>query len=129
MKGLASTFADPADVAAFKRCKATGKSDLECFRVGDNGIGFWGDVTAQNEIPMCAIRKSWLLSIWGELNGGYRKKVTVYRTVNGVTYKVDCMIADVMGEKVKASIALTPAAQKALRIVPPALVPVEFFLA
>ena len=41
----ATSFADPADVAAFKRCKAQGKSDHECFAVGDNGIGSWGDPT------------------------------------------------------------------------------------
>src|SRR5947207_12121824 len=38
----ASSFADPADVAAFKRCKERGGSDQDCFKVGDNGIGAWG---------------------------------------------------------------------------------------
>jgi len=41
-KVIASSFADPADVRAFKRCKAQGKTDQECFRVGDNGVGCWG---------------------------------------------------------------------------------------
>lgn len=51
---IASTFADPADVAAFKRCKSQGKSDQECFRVGDNAIGFWGDAT-DGTIAMVAL--------------------------------------------------------------------------
>src|SRR5688572_27886450 len=47
--GKASSFADPKDVAAFKRCKAQGKTDQQCFRVGDNGIGLWGDDTTTPE--------------------------------------------------------------------------------
>ena len=43
---LASSFADPADVAAFRKCKRTGKTDQQCFRVGDNGIGQFGAITA-----------------------------------------------------------------------------------
>ena len=51
----ASSFADPADVAAFKRCKAKGKSDEECFKVGDNAIGVWNDDTSQGSGPSCAL--------------------------------------------------------------------------
>lgn len=47
-KAEASSFADPADVRAFERCKAEGKSDQACFRVGDNGIGQFGKITAQD---------------------------------------------------------------------------------
>lgn len=58
-EGKASSFADPADVRAFKRCKAQGKSDQECFRVGDNGIGKWGTDTTLPR-PMCALpREDW----------------------------------------------------------------------
>ena len=39
-KGFASSFADLADVRAFKRAKAKGMTDQEAFRYGDNGIGF-----------------------------------------------------------------------------------------
>lgn len=51
---LASSFADPADVDAFHRCKRRGGTDQECLRVGDNGIGLWGDDTTANR-PMCAL--------------------------------------------------------------------------
>lgn len=53
-KGRATSFADPADIRAFKRCKAQGKTDQECFKVGDNGIGKWGADTTQPR-PMCAL--------------------------------------------------------------------------
>ena len=38
----ASSFADPADVEAFEKCKADGHSDDYCFQFGDNGIGCYG---------------------------------------------------------------------------------------
>ena len=51
----ASSFADPSDIRRFNRCKAEGKSDQECFRVGDNGIGFWGDDCSAGSGPSCAL--------------------------------------------------------------------------
>ena len=35
----ASSFADPADVVAFKKCLKSGKTAKQCLAVGDNGIG------------------------------------------------------------------------------------------
>lgn len=52
--GYASSFANPADLKDFKACKLTGKTDLACFRVGDNGIGKWGTDTTLPR-PMCAL--------------------------------------------------------------------------
>lgn len=55
-----SSFADLADVAAFRRCKAAGGSDNLCFGKGDNGIGAWGANTAQEDVPMVALpREVW----------------------------------------------------------------------
>jgi hypothetical protein len=51
----ASSFADPADIRAFRKCKAKGKSDQQCFKVGDNGIGFWGDDVSEGTGPACAL--------------------------------------------------------------------------
>jgi hypothetical protein len=53
--GTASSFADPADIAAFRRCKAEGMSDEEAFRHGDNGIGKWGDDCTEGSGPSCAL--------------------------------------------------------------------------
>ncbi len=50
-----SSFADPSDVRAFKRCKANGGSDQECFKVGDNAIGAWGDDTSEGSGPSVAL--------------------------------------------------------------------------
>src|SRR2546430_15156010 len=47
----ASSFADPADVVAFKKCKTQGKTDQQCFQVGDNGIGQFGKNTAPDHPP------------------------------------------------------------------------------
>lgn len=65
-KVWASSFADPADVAAFKSCKINGgyhsrgvwhpgSSDSHCFEIGDNGIGFWGDDVSAGTGPSCAL--------------------------------------------------------------------------
>lgn len=77
----ASSFADPADVAAFRRCKAQGKSDKECFKVGDNGIGCWGDDTTRVDIPMCALPPEDWIAKWGHGDNarGRRVKVTYNR--------------------------------------------------
>ncbi len=51
----ASSFADPEDVYAFKRCKSQGHSDSYCFALGDNGIGAWGDDCSEGSGPSCAL--------------------------------------------------------------------------
>lgn len=116
---IASSFADPADVKAFKKCKATGKSDLKCFAVGDNGIGCWGDNTAQLDTPMCALPPDDMIDKFGSIDAAKHKKVKVI--VNGK--EVICILADRMpwkkNIKNKAGIDLNPAAAKALGLKPP----------
>ena len=34
------------DVAAYKKAIASGKTEAEALKVGDNGVGKWGDNTA-----------------------------------------------------------------------------------
>jgi hypothetical protein len=79
----ASSFADRADLAAFQHAKALGWSDKHAFAVGDNGVGAWGDFTARDDVPMCAlprktglhngkaqlwlVEKKWLLPTTGKL--------------------------------------------------------------
>lgn len=51
---IATSFADPADVARYRAAKARGRSDREAFKYGDNGRGKWGaDTTAP--FPMVAL--------------------------------------------------------------------------
>lgn len=59
-----TSFADPADIAAFKRCKAKGFSDMVCFQYGDNGIGLWGDSTVEGTGPSVALAKKRWEHLW-----------------------------------------------------------------
>lgn len=54
-KVWASSFADPPDVAAFRRCKADGHDDDYCFGKGDNGVGLWGDDCSRFSGAACAL--------------------------------------------------------------------------
>lgn len=118
-KVMASSFADPADIVAFKKCKDKGKSDQECFNVGDNGIGKWGDSTTTN-VPMCALPpEDW--KPLGDLARG--AKVEVF--ANGET--IICELRDTMPAKKNikngAGIDLNHAAVKALGLKPPIMIP------
>lgn len=120
MKATASSFADPADVAAFRRCKAQGKSDNECFKVGDNAIGCWGDSTAMGSGPSCALHVSIIKAKWGSKSAGKHKKVRV--RYGGK--KVDCLLKDICG--VVERIDLNPDAVAAIGLEPPILVTVHW---
>lgn len=112
----ASSFADPADIAAFKKCKATGKSDVECFAVGDNGIGQFDKITAQEDVAMVAVHGDAMKSKWGSINGAAHKPVIV--TANGKT------ITATVEDRISAPgrIDLNPAAAKQLGLKPPFVV-------
>jgi hypothetical protein len=60
----ASSFADPADIAAYKKAIAQGKSEKQALAVGDNGIGAWGDDTTDESKPMCALPPEDWLGRW-----------------------------------------------------------------
>ncbi len=84
---IASSFADPKDVAAYKRAIAKGKTEKEALKVGDNGIGKWGDNTARDDMPMCALPpEDW--KQWG--NDARGKKVAV--TYKGKQLSESCEI-------------------------------------
>jgi hypothetical protein len=113
----ASSFADPKDVADFKACKATGKSDQACFKVGDNGIGQFGANTAQTHTPMVAIHKDDMIARWGSVNAAAHRKVVV--TIRGKS--VEASVEDRLG--VAGRIDLNPACAKELGLTPPFLIP------
>lgn len=116
-EGKASSFADPADVRAFKRCKAQGKSDQECFKVGDNGIGKWGTDTTLPR-PMCALPRE----DWAHLA---RPQGTIVLVEIGNTV-IRAELQDTMPARANikngAIIDLNPAACAALGQTPPMLV-------
>ncbi len=113
IKAKASSFADPADVAAFKKCKATGKTDQQCFKVGDNGIGQFGKITAQTHTPMVALHQSDMIAKWGSVIAAAHRLVTVSFKGKTVTASVE----DRLG--VAGRIDLNPAAAAALGLTPP----------
>jgi hypothetical protein len=74
---IASSFADPADVARFKRCKARGFSDQHCFKYGDNGVGCWGDSTGPGSGMSCALPPEDMEERWGCTEAARLKPVRV----------------------------------------------------
>lgn len=120
VKGKASTFADPVDVARFKACKQTGKSDIACSRVGDNGIGQFGDVTAQTLTPFVAVHADYMISRWGSVHAAARRPVLV--RIKGKTQEIK--VGDRISER--GRIDLNPAACLLYGIKPPALVDAEW---
>jgi hypothetical protein len=118
-RGLASSFADPADVRAFRRCKAQGKSDAECFRVGDNGIGCWGDDCSEGSGQSCALPPDDMIEKFGSVAAAKHAKVKVTAN-NQMTV---CILKDRMPWKKnitnKAIIDLNPDAVHLLELTPP----------
>lgn len=119
----ASSFADPADVAAFRRCKRKGNSDKQCFKVGDNGIGYWGDATTEGSGASCALPPEDIIERWSSLAAGHLKPVFV--SANGST--TTCLLKDTMPHRANiqngAGIDLNPDALKSLGLKPPIMVP------
>ena len=124
----ASTFADPADVAAFRkyyaRFRAAGLSDAAAtraaFKHGDNALGCWGDSTAAGSGPSCALPPE----DWKPLGKAARFAKVLVRA-NGKS--VVCSLKDTMPHRENitngAGIDLNPDACEALGIHPPAMVP------
>lgn len=109
----ASSFADPADVRAFDNCKTTGKSDLACFAIGDNGIGQFGKITAQDHTPMIAVNKETMIARWGGVLASAHRPVEV--EINGHVFKAT------VEDRISAPgrIDLNPACAKVAGLQPP----------
>lgn len=120
--GLASSFADPADVEAFRKCKAQGHSDEYCFAKGDNGVGCWGDDCSEGSGASCAVPPEDMEERWGSVNAAKHKQIRV--SANGKTEIVT--LKDRMPHKENitngAVIDLNPDTAKALGLTPPFMV-------
>jgi hypothetical protein len=84
---MATSFADPVDISAFRKCKARGLSDQECFKVGDNGIGLWGDDCSEGSGMSVAVTPDDMIAEFGSINAAKHKKVKI-TSVNGVTVAI-----------------------------------------
>lgn len=113
----ATSFADPADVESFRRCKDKGNSDSYCFAHGDNGVGKWGDDCTEGSGPACALPPE----EWAQFGSSARKK-RVEIDHNGTTIVAE--LRDTMPHKANihngAGLDLNPDACKALGISIPA---------
>jgi len=122
----ASSFADPADVAAFRRCKEAGGTDQECFKKGDNGIGFTGFNCADPDNLFVALPPDDWQSKWGSKGNASGRKVAV--SINGKT--VIGKLGDTMPQKKNikngAGIDLNPGFAKAFGLRPPFMVRAEW---
>ncbi len=118
----ASSFADPADVRAFKRCKASGYSDQQCFKVGDNAVGAWGDDTSEGTGPSVALPPE----DWQLFPDHHLKKVQVRYGEKTVV----ALLKDTMPHKANihngAGIDMNPDTCRALGLEPPVLTKVSW---
>ena len=123
MNVIASDFASLKDLAAYKAAKKKGVSDKEAFKVGDNGLGCWGALTAQELVPMCALPPDDMIEKFGSVAKARNARVKV--TIKDKT--VLCTLADRMPWKKNirngCGIDLNPAALKALGLKSPIKVP------
>lgn len=119
MKVLASDFASLSDLEAFKKAKAAGWSDKRAFGVGDNGVGCWGDLTAQTHSPMCALPPETMTDVYGSESAAKHQRVRVRIGSKSVI----CVIADKMPHREHITngcgIDLNPAALRALGLKSP----------
>lgn len=120
--GFASSFADAADVRAFRRAKARGLSDQEAFQFGDNGVGCFGDDVTTLKIPFVAVPPDDMIERWGSVKAAKHKRVLV--TIHGETK--ECVVGDRMpwrkNIRNRAVIDLAPGAQAAFGLKPPFMV-------
>jgi hypothetical protein len=77
VKVIATSFADPNDVAAFRKAKNKGMSDQQAFRYGDNGIGCWGDDTSEGSGPSVALPPDDMIEKWETTQNARKRPVKV----------------------------------------------------
>jgi hypothetical protein len=90
----ATSFADPADVAAFRKCKAEGGTDEHCFAFGDNAIGAWGNDTSAGSGPQVALPPEVLIALYVSLTHAKGKNIVVTNLANGKS--VQAVVEDLM---------------------------------
>lgn len=91
---FASDFASLKDLAAYRAAKQRGLSNDEAFKLGDNGQGCWGDLTAQEHTPMCALPPETMVAWWGSKAGAKHQRVRVVSKATGL--RCTCVVADIM---------------------------------
>jgi hypothetical protein len=121
----ASCFADPKAIEAFLECKNRGGTDQECFELGDNGVGIWGDSTARGTGPSCALPPEYIEAQWGRIGHAKHRQLKIQRIAGDARYEVIATLKHTMPRlqdlQTKARIYLNPDACEALGLHPPCL--------
>lgn len=118
---IATSFADPRDVAAFRQCKAEGGTDEHCFSVGDNGIGFTGLDCSEGSGPACALPYEVWMQKWGSKEAAAGKPVLITNPANDKS--VTALMKDTMPHLANitngAGLDMSPDTCAALGLTPP----------
>lgn len=129
-EGKASSFADPADVKAFKKWYkiyldeglSPDRAKQRAFAKGDNGEGCWGDDTSEGSGMSCALPPEDMEEKFGSVAVAKHQQVEV--TANDKT--ITCTLKDRMPHRTNitngAMIDLNPDAVRALGLEPPIMV-------
>ncbi|MRW83760.1 hypothetical protein GJ698_06585 [Pseudoduganella sp. FT26W] len=118
----ASSFADPGDIAAYKKAIAEGKSEAEALKLGDNGIGYWGDDTTSETTPMCALPREVWGEKWGTKGAARGKKVSVTYAGKTVVGELRDTMPHLANIKNGAGIDLNPGFAKAFGLKQPFMI-------
>lgn len=108
MNARATSFATYQDLVGYIRCRNAGGSIEGCLSKGDNGIGAWGDVTAQVHTPMCAVPTAEMRRKWGSANFARGKRISV--VIDGI----GSVVCEVRDKGPRGVVDLNPAALVAL---------------
>jgi hypothetical protein len=130
----ASSFADPRDVAAFRKWfaiyKAKGLPDAAAeklaFKKGDNGKGMWDDDTTEGSGPSCALPPETMMDIWGSVEAAKHQKVFVECNDRSVTCTIKDRMPRIPNIENGARIDLNPDACAALELEQPVMQFVTF---
>lgn len=120
--GKASSFADPADIRAFKKCKERGGSDQDCFKVGDNGIGCYGDDVSEGSGPSVALPPEDSEERWGSVAAAKHKGVIVNANGKSVVAVLKDRMPHRANIKNGAILDMNPDTCRALGLEPPVMV-------
>ena len=75
---IATSFADPADIARYLTAKAAGKTEEQALAVGDNGIGYWGDNTKKGSGARSSLPAHVITGRWGSMQNGKGRLIRVF---------------------------------------------------
>lgn len=114
----ASSFADPADVAAYRRAIAQGETPAQARKSHDNGVGKWGDDTTSTTTPMCALPRDDWVAKWGPGNQARGKPIRVAYKDNVILCELRDTLPAKKNIKNGVGIDLNPGAVKALGLKP-----------